>query len=277
MNDLFFFLGSALIAMLLASIATGVIGSYVVVKKISFLSGSIAHSILGGMGLFLWLQKSKGFAFLDPIYGAFISGILSALLIGWVHIHLKQRQDPLIAAIWSTGMALGVIFISMTPTYSVELTNILFGNILWVSTKDLWFLLVFDFILLFCVCAFYAPFLSLCFDEEQTYLQGYSSSGLYLFLLSLVALSIVILIQVIGIILVLALLTLPVMIASFFTIRLFSLMVLSSLICAGLGIIGIALSYLFNFPMGATIALVCAGTYAIFLTVHKVKNSVTAI
>src|SRR5438045_3878503 len=108
------FLQMALFAGFAASIASGIIGSYVVVKRIVFISGSIAHSVLGGMGVCLWLKRTYGIEWLTPIQGALIAAIVSALLIGWVHLKYRQREDTVIAALWSTGMSIGVVFIALT-------------------------------------------------------------------------------------------------------------------------------------------------------------------
>src|SRR3990167_5153616 len=130
------FIQMAIWAGLLASMASGIIGAYVVIKRISFIAGSIAHSILGGMGFCLWLQRAHGITVCDPLFGAFASAIISALLLGWVHLNYREREDTVIAAIWSTGMAIGMIFISITPGSNVELLNYLFGNILWIENRD---------------------------------------------------------------------------------------------------------------------------------------------
>ena len=122
------FLLLALWAGLAASVASGVIGSYVVVKRIVSISGSIAHSVLGGMGAFLWLKRTYNLEFLTPLYGALFAGILSALIMGWIHLKYKEREDTVIAALWATGMSVGVIFIALTPGYNVELLNFLFGT-----------------------------------------------------------------------------------------------------------------------------------------------------
>ncbi len=260
---------NAVIAALLASIASGIIGSYVVVKRIVFISGSIAHSVLGGMGLFLFLKRKFNLIWLEPIYGAFLAAILSAVLIGWIQLYFRQRKDAVIAAVWSTGMAIGVIFVSLTPGYNVELMNFLFGNILWITTRDLYLLACLNILIFFFVAKYYTQFLIVCFDEEQALLQGVDVGKIYLFLLSLVALSTVLLIEIIGIILVLALLTLPPMVASLFTRRLSSMIFVSIFLATFMNIGGIALSYLANWPMGATIALVCAMTYMIILFLKK--------
>jgi len=266
------FLQNALIAAILASFASGVIGSYVVVKRIVFISGSIAHSVLGGMGLFLWLKRVYGIDWLEPIYGAFLAAILSALLIGWISLKFKQRKDAVIASIWSTGMAIGVIFVSLTPGYNVELMNFLFGNILWITKTDLWLLLILDLFVLWIVGKNYFKFLAVCFDEEQAVLQGVHVERTYLLLLSLVALSVVLLIEIIGVILVIALLTLPPTIAGLFTRKLSKMMVFAVLLTIIFNVVGVFASYQINWPMGATIALLVAAAYLLSLLI---KNSLT--
>ncbi len=119
-NALLFY---AVIAGLLASICSGIIGSYVVVKRIVFISGSIAHSVLGGIGFCVWLERAKNVSWMSPLYGALAAGIISALIMGWIHLHYRQREDTVIAAVWSVGMAIGIIFMSQTPGFNVELTS----------------------------------------------------------------------------------------------------------------------------------------------------------
>jgi len=269
------FIQMALWACLLASLASGVIGTFVVVKRISFIAGSIAHSVLGGMGLCLWLQRSYNVSWCDPIWGAFGSAIASALLLGWVHLNYRQREDAVIAAIWSTGMAIGMIFLSLTPGTNVELLNYLFGNILFIDTPDLIRLAVLNGIVLAVVAFYYRRFLALCFDEEQALLQGVAVKGLYLLLLSLVAISIVLLMQIIGIILVIALLTIPATLASLFTNRLSVMMAAAAIFCALFSIVGIGTSFVLNWPPGATIALVAAAGYLVLLPLKKKKNSLS--
>ncbi len=267
------FIQMALWACLLASSASGVIGSFVVVKRISFIAGSISHSILGGMGLCLWLQRACGISWCEPIWGAFASAILSALLLGWVHLHYRQREDAAIAAIWSTGMSIGMIFLSLTPGTNVELLNYLFGNILFINTSDLIRLAILNGVILATVAFYYRRFLALCFDEEQALLQGVPVKKLYLLLLSLVAVSIVLLMQIIGIILVIALLTIPATLASLFTHRLAVMMAAAAVFCALFSFFGIGAAFALNWPPGATIALLAAISYLSILLVKKKRKS----
>lgn len=263
----------ALWASLLSSVASGVIGSFVVIKRISFIAGSIAHSILGGMGFCLWLQRAHGLNAFDPLFGAFASAALSAILVGWVHLNYREREDAVIAAIWSTGMAIGMIFLSITPGNNVELLNYLFGNVLFIGVSDLVLLVVLNGIILAIVALYYRKFLALCFDEEQAILQGVAVKKLYLLLLSLVAISIVLLMQMIGTILVIALLTIPATLAGLYTNRLSVMMVLAGAFCALFSFLGIGISFTLNWPPGATIALVAAANYLILLPIKKKKFS----
>lgn len=263
------FLLMALWAGLLASISSGVIGSYVVVRRISFIAGSISHSVLAGLGFSLWANRVLGFSWLHPMAGAFAAAIGSALLLGYVQLRYRQREDALIAAIWSTGMAIGVIFIALTPGSTAELMNFLFGNILWVTPADLVSLFLLDALVLGLVAYYYRPFLALCFDEEQAILQKVGVQRLYLLLLCLVAISIVLLIQIIGTILVLALLTIPATLAALFTSRLSTMMLLACLFGALFNLLGLELSYRLNWPPGATIALLAALGYLSMLVLKK--------
>lgn len=266
------FLQMALFAGLAASVTSGIIGSYIVVKRIVFISGSIAHSVLGGMGLCLWLRRTYDLIWLDPMHGALLAALLSSFLIGWIHLKYREREDTVIAAIWSTGMSIGVIFIALTPGYNVELANFLFGNILWVSQKDLLVLLGLDLFVIAIAAFFHKRFLAICFDEDQAHLQGVPVNALYLLLLGLVALSVVLLIQVVGSILIIAMLAIPAAIASGLTVRLSQMMVISVLLGALFIFLGTGASYELNWPPGATIALTAALFYLLSLFYSKIKR-----
>lgn len=252
---------SALLAGIMASIVSGIIGSYVVVKRIVFISGSISHSVLGGIGICLWLERARDIAWLSPLHGALIAAVLSALIIGWVRLRYRQREDSVIAAVWSLGMAIGVLFISQTPGYNVELTNFLVGNLLWVAPNDLIQLAILDGFILASIFCLHKRLVAVCFDEEQARLQGLNVPVLYLFLLVLTAISIVLLIQVVGIILVMTMLTIPAAIANLMTRRLSTMMAIAVVLSAAFCLIGTAVAYHFDWPPGATIALVAGLAY----------------
>ena len=256
---------SALIAGMAASIVSGVIGSYVVVKRIVFICGSISHSVLSGIGFCLWLERAKGVEWATPFAGALVAGVASALIIGWIHLHYKQREDSVIAALWSIGMAVGILFISQTPGFNVELTNFLIGNILWVTPTDLYILFGLDIVVLATILCLHKKFLAICFDEEQALLQGIPVHSLYLLLLTLTAVSIVLLIQVVGIILVLTMLTIPAAISNLFSSKLSTVMVAAVLLSCLFCFSGTWLAYWLDWPGGATIALVAGFAYLLSL------------
>lgn len=256
---------SALIAGLSASVVSGVIGSYVVVKRIAFISGSISHSVLGGIGFCLWLERAKGVEWVSPLYGALVAAVASALIIGWIRTHYQQREDSVIAALWSIGMSVGVLFISQTPGFNVELTNFLIGNILWVTNVDLYILGGLNLVILATVLCMHKRFLAICFDEEQAQLQGLPVSRLYMILLILIAVSIVLLIQVVGIILVMTMLTIPPAIANLFTRRLSTMMAIAVGISCFFCISGMQIAYDLDWPGGASIALIAGFAYVFCL------------
>ncbi len=252
---------SAILAGLAASVVSGIIGSYVVVKRIVFISGSISHAVLGGIGFSLWLERVQGIAWISPLYGALAAALISAWIIGWIYLHYRQREDTVIAALWSIGMAIGIVFIARTPGSNVELANFLVGNILWVSPSDLWILLGLDLIVCAAVFCLHRKFLAICFDEEQARLQGIPVSRLYMLLLMLTAVAIVLLIQVMGVVLVMTMLTIPAAIANLLTTRLSYMMLAAVLISMGLCVGGIACAYHLDWPGGATIALLAGCVY----------------
>ncbi|HOW15797.1 metal ABC transporter permease [Methanosarcina sp.] len=250
------FIQNALIAAILASIACGIIGSYVVVKKIVFISGGIAHASFGGIGLGYYLG-------INPMFGLLPFSLLSALVMGTVSRKSKIPEDSAIGILWSLGMALGVIFVYLTPGYAADLTTYLFGNILTVPRIDLYLMLALDIIIVGSVYLLYKEFLALCFDEEFTTVQGVPTEKLYLFLLCIIALTIVVLIKVVGIILVIALLTIPATLSRKFTHNLKKMMLISTAFGTVISVTGIGLSYALDVPSGATIILVLSFVYGL--------------
>lgn len=250
------FIQNALAAAVLASIACGIIGVYVVVKKIVFISGGIAHASFGGIGLGYYLG-------VNPMLGVLPFSLVSALIMGTVSKRSKIPEDSAIGILWSLGMALGIIFVYLTPGYAPDLMTYLFGNILTVPRFDLYFMLALDIVIVGAVYLFYKEFLALSFDEEFTTVQGLPTEKLYLFLLCIIALTIVVLIKVVGIILVIALLTIPASLSRKFTHNLKQMMLISITFGAVISVTGIGLSYALDVPSGATIILVLSLVYGL--------------
>lgn len=259
------FLQTAVATALLASIGCGVMGTYVVVKRIAFIAGGIAHSVLGGMGAAVYF----GF---DPLFGALPTAIVAALLIGWVRMRWHVQEDTLISALWAIGMAVGVLFIAKAPGYQADLVSYLFGNILLVPRESLWFMVVLDVILLVIVMAYHRQFLAVVFDEEFARLRGVPVGFFYLLLLVLVAITVVLLIQVVGLILVLALLTLPAAVAGHYVHSLGRMMLIATLLGVVLSIAGLVLSYGPDLPAGPTVILLAGGVYLFSTMITQFLN-----
>jgi zinc transport system permease protein len=259
------FFTNALLAGFLASIACGIIGSYVVVKRISALTGGISHSAFGGVGIGYFLG-------VNPLIGATAFSLLSALSIGWVTKKYKQREDTLIAGMWSFGMAVGVLFIYLTPGYSADLFSWLFGNILLITQQDLLLMGLLNITIVTTVVASYDRLLAISFDEEYAETIGLPVKKLYLLLLCLIALTIVVLIRVVGIILLIALMTLPAATAGLYTKNLKKMMAAATLLGVATTTSGIWLSYILDLPAGAIIILLTTTIYFTSLLLKREKN-----
>jgi zinc transport system permease protein len=257
------FMQYAALACLLASIGCGVIGSFVVVKQLGSMAGGIAHTVLAGMGIAYFFGAS-------PMLGAIVMALLSAVLIGFINLRLKQNEDVLIAAFWSVGMAIGIIFISQTPGYNVNLMSYLFGNILLVSGADLVRMLVLDMVIIVVVRLFYRQFLASAFDEEFARVRGVNTELFYILMLGMIALTVVLLIQIVGLILVIALLILPAASVSQFVGSLPRIMLYSVLLSIAVTLCGLALSYQPDLPSGAVIVLVAGIVYILAILVKGI-------
>jgi zinc transport system permease protein len=259
------FMRNALTAGLLAAIACGIIGTYVVVKKMVFISGGISHASFGGIGL-------GYFVGINPILGALFFTIASALGMGLVTKRARLPEDTAIGILWAMGMALGIIFIGLTPGYAPDLFSYLFGNILTVPTSDLIMMLVLDVIVISVVYLLYQEFLAISFDEEFGTVVGIPTGHLYLIFLCLIALTVAVLIRVVGIILVIALLTIPAAMARQFTHSLKKMMLFSILLSAVFAIGGLWLLYQLDLAPGATIILVSGAAFLASLSLSKLRS-----
>ncbi len=259
------FLQYALLAGVLAGVACGVVGTYVVVRRISYIAGAIAHCVLAGLGAARYLQAVHGWEWLEPLHGAMVAAVLAALLIGLVNLKAGEREDTVIGALWAMGMAVGILFISRTPGYNEDLMSYLFGNILLVSPTDLKLMAGLDVVVLLIGLGCYRQLQAVCFDEEQARLRGVNVELCYLLLLCLTALTVVLLVSVVGIILVIALLTIPVAIAGQLSRSMLPMMGIAAALCIAFCTIGLAVSFGPDLPAGATTIAVAGGTYLLVL------------
>ena len=248
------FLQVALAAGLASAVGCGVVGSIVVVKRISFLAGGIAHTVLGGMGLAYLLGGV-------PIVGAAVAAVLAALLIGWISLKARQREDMLIGAVWAVGMAVGIIAIAHTPGYSTDLMSYLLGNLLMVTREQVIAMALLDALMLGLLCAFYRPLMATLHDEEFARLRGVPTTALYLGLMVVVAMAVVVLIQAVGLVLVMALFTLPAATVLLFSRSLARLMIGATLLSAVVIVAGLGVAFETDSPAGATIVLCAAGVF----------------
>lgn len=263
------FLRCALGAGLLASVACGIVGTWVAARRITYIAGGIAHSILGGMGVARYLAVVHGVSWLTPLHGALISGLLAAAVIGLVGMRARGREDTAISAVWAVGMSIGVLAIARTPGYGENLLTYLFGNILMVSPRDLVLIAALDGIVLVCAIVFYEPLLAVCFDEEFARLRGVRTELAYMLLLCLTALTVVLLTAVVGLVMVIALLSLPVAIAGRWSRTLWQAMLGGAAVSASLTTLGLGVSYGANLPAGAVTILLAGSAYAL---VHLVPR-----
>ena len=263
------FVQYALLAGVLASVACGIVGTYVVVRRITYLAGGISHCVLGGLGAALYFQRVHGWHWLTPLVGAIIAALAAAMIIGLVSLRAKQREDTVIGALWAVGMAVGILFIARTPGYSQDLMSYLFGNILMVSPGDLWLMAALDALVVVLGLVFYNQFLAVCFDEEFARVRGMRVEFYYLLLLGLTALTVVLLVTVVGIILVIALLTLPVAVAGHFARRLWQMMALATVFSILFTTAGLAISYKPDLPAGATIIVLAGAVYLVVLVLSR--------
>jgi len=256
------FFQHALIAALLVSIATGIIGTLIVVNRMVFLAGGIAHASYGGIGIALFFGL--------PIFlGTSAFSIAVAIIIALLTLKHKEHIDTYIGLIWAVGMAIGIVFIDKTEGYNSDLMSYLFGSILAVSKEDLFYMIAVVIMIISLVSLFYRKILAVSYDIEYAGLLGINTKFFYTLILILSSLTIVISIKVVGLILVIALLTIPTYIAQKLSSSLSRMMLLSATFSTLFSITGLILSYYLDITSGASIILVCAITFILFLVFFR--------
>ena len=261
----FEFMRNALIAGLMASVICGVIGSLVVVNRIVFISGGIAHAAYGGIGLALfcgwpYLAGTLGFA------------MTAALIMAAVTLRARHRADTIIGVIWAVGMAIGVVLLDLTPGYNVDLMSYLFGSILAVPSRELGQMAVLAVVVLATVGWYYPDLLAMAYDEQFARVRGVPVTALHFLLLALIAVTVVVVIRIVGLILVIALMTIPPYIAERFSGSLKAMMVNACGLSTLFTLAGLGLAYRYNLSSGATIILVAGAGFFITLGLSQIIN-----
>ncbi len=261
------FLTNALIACVLSGITCGIVGTYVVCRRLVFLSGGITHSSFGGIGIAYYLG-------LNPTLGALVFAVLSALGIEWASGRGKMREDSAIGIVWSVGMALGIIFIYMTPGYAPNLMSFLFGNILTVTDSDIRWLAVLTLVVVSLFALAARRIMYVAFDRGFARSQGIPTEALSYGMAVLTAVTIVLSIRIVGIVMLISLLTMPTVIVNTRCKRFAAIMRWSALTAVCGNIIGLALGYRMNIPAGAATIFVLTITLIIvkIVTLRSISN-----
>lgn len=258
----FEFMQSAMAAGLLASLICGIMGSLVVVNRIVFLSGGIAHAAYGGIGLAFFF----GWPYLT---GTLAFSLAAAMVMAVISLRARHRADTVIGVLWAVGMATGIVLIDLTPGYNVDLMSYLFGSILTVPGNDLWVMCFLALGIVAVTVYFYQDFLAMSYDEEFARVRGVAVAPLYFLLVAMLAVTVVLIIQVVGLILVIALLTIPTFIAEKYAGSLAKMMILASLLNMGFTLCGLWLAYHYDLTSGAAIILVAGVGFFLTLVLDQ--------
>ncbi|XPV68267.1 MAG: metal ABC transporter permease [Halarcobacter sp.] len=259
------FIQNAIIAGILVSIITGIIGSLIVVNKMVFLSGGIAHSAYGGIGLSIYFG-------VPMLLSTSVFSIFVTILIALLTYQKRENLDTIIGLTWAIGMSFGILLVDLTPGYNTDLMSYLFGSILAVNSEDIIFMSSLLTLIIFILLFFYRDILAVSYDSEYASLRGVHTKFFYTLILILAALSIVIAIKIVGLILVIALLTIPIYISQRFCNTLFKMMVISGVLSMIFTILGLILSYNFDLSSGPSIILVSSIFMFIVIVLEKIKE-----
>lgn len=266
------------LAAFLASVSCGIIGSFVVVKRLVFLSGGIAHTTFGGIGLAYYLQYILGWLWLDPLLGALLFAVFTAAVMSLPMVKSRLREDSTIGVLWVIGMALGVLFINMVDKNVIlvqDPVSILFGNILLIQNSDLYLMLLLVVVISVISSVFFKDLQILAFDEEFARISGINVSILNFVLLLLVAFTTVVLIKVVGVVLVIAMLTIPAAMAGLIVRSLKEMIISAVFIGIATSFAGSIISLIFNVPPGSAIVLVMGFLFVAMLIGKPIANKIS--
>lgn len=268
------FLLTGLFAGLLSAITCGLMGPYVIGRKMVLLSGAIAHAAVGGVGLAIFVAAwAPAIAvWIDPLTGGLVAAIAAALLIALAESWWGGMPETLLAAMWALGMSVGVLLAKMTPGYQAQLMTFLFGNISYVSWAQVKTLAVLDLVIAGTIALFHKQFLAFCLDPEQAELQGIRPGMVNAILLSLAAIAVIVLAQVVGLVMVITLLTLPAATAAIFLRSVGPVMLVAVLLAGLLTTVPRMIVYGTIISAESAIVIAAVGTYLVALAVREARR-----
>ena len=265
------FFQNAIVGVLLVSLASAIVGTYIVARRMVFISGGITHACFGGLGLGYFLG-------MNPIAMAAVFAVASALGVELMSARGKIREDSAIAVVWALGMAVGTLFIFLSPGYVPELTSFLFGNILTITSADITAFAIYAVVLIATMAMLYHRIIACAFDSDFMRTQHAPVTAINCLMTVLVALCIVLTIRLIGIMLLMSLITMPQMVAELFTSRFNRIMAASVVVSVFCSICGLFIAYALNVPASSTIVIVlimvyCMARMAVAVCRHLRKTS----
>jgi len=266
------FIRYAVFTGIISSVPFGIIGSFVVVKRMSYIAGAVSHSVLGGIGIALFCSNVLGLRALTPMTGAFIFALLMAAILSYAVINGKERLDTVIGAIWAIGMSIGLLFISVTPGY-VDPMSYLFGNILLLTFNDIIVISAMAVLITAVSGIFYNQIVSTIFDEDFSRIRGINVNLFIVMLIVLISVTILLLITIVGIVMVIAMLTIPPAISGLFTKKLKGMMAISAALCALFMTSGVVLSFFVKLPTGSLTVIIAGGFYLLSLVLLRFRNA----
>lgn len=248
------FFRNAVAGVLIISVASAVIGTYIVTRRLVAISGGVTHACFGGLGLGYFLG-------VNPVLTAALFAVGASVGVEWMSARHRVREDSAIAVVWALGMAIGIFFVFLTPGYVPELNTFLFGNVLTISTVDLWMFGVYTVVLLAFVAIYYREIVACAFDHDFAMVMGMPVKFVTYSMTVLVAVCIVLTIKLVGVMLLMSMFALPQMIAEVFSHRFRGIMLLSVLVSAACCVAGLMVSSMVDVPCSAIIVIVMAGVY----------------
>ena len=266
------FIRYAVLAGVVSSIAFGMRGTFVVVRRTTYIAGAVSHAALAGIGLAVYVNEVYRIAWFSPLLGGIISAVAAALIVSAITVRGSERSDTAIGIIWAVGMAAGLLLIFITPGYGNPMSY-LFGNILLITKSDLNVIMVLDAVIIGIVLFYYRQFLAISFDEEFARVRGVNTIFFETLLNILIAVTVVLMVSTVGIVMVIAFLTIPPAAAGIFARRLWKMMALSVLICAAVTFTGLFASFALDLPSGPVTILTAASLYFILLAAGRVAGA----